>query len=180
MEENESNKNRKNITIKSALESDKNYIDTIAIQLSCNASDALSHIINLAKSAGRPVESSEETKKQLVNLESRYSQLFADNTRLSAENETLKNNKPEVTEKIVEKEKIVTVEKPLTDYQFICDLGETLSKEARTIRPFIRKFDFKNFNSFDVVENETPEIFISRLTKFSVQRLIKQFKAEYL
>lgn len=180
MDENENKETTKTITIKSAAVTDKLYLDKVATQYSCTIAEALTIVIKKVETADKLTVTAEETKKLTDNLQEQINLLTADKTALALENESLKNQKPEVNEKTVEVEKIVEVEKPLTGYQFIFDSGEEIFLLSRKYRKFIKEKNFKNFNAFEPTENETPEQYINRLGKFSILRFLKLFQSEYI
>lgn len=116
---------KKTITIRNIDSEHKDYLDKLCIERGINMPDALSIVVNAAKTSG-------ENSNQIAYLEAKIKELTIQNASLLDDWKKAQNKPAETIEKQVEK--IVEVEKALTGSQFICTLDEHTARNARKIR----------------------------------------------
>lgn len=116
---------KQTITIRNADSDDKDYLDSLCLKRGITMPEALSIVVNVAKTAA-------ENNSNIVQLKATIEQLTLQNSSLLADLDKAEKKPAEIVEKPVEK--IVEVEKKLTGSQFICTLADHTARNARKVR----------------------------------------------
>jgi hypothetical protein len=162
---------KKPLTIRNVLLTDKQYLDDLSVTMNVPVAEALSYIINKVKTTVNTPETPIVTAEEKYKLEREITLLSERLKEVQAENVLLNEREPEIKEVTVEKE--VQVEMKLKGAQFICELEENVASAARKIRSFAKQDGFINK---DIADKDYP----NALANISVKQFINRHYSDKL